>query len=338
MSKISSKLWDGTTQSLYIHAKLDGMFLRVTKNSEGVIRCESSIGTNLTHSIENCKPKWLVNLHKNLPLNSSILGELYYYDTKEKRGCAASYIKTGLANGENWFNMKVPIIDKRILRRKSLENVGTKQLRFAAFAIERGFEEIRLGNIRNNSPIEDVHMQALRLGVEFAPYVNVRKKLGQDFKIDREFLLNGVLQDFAAKSKGSIEGCMLKDANLLGWRKVKQENTIDCFPIGFVPGNGKYRGQVGSLRCAVYNKKGEIVEIATAGGFNEEVRRWLTDCYFNRNGLTEENIINQVIEIGYQLVGSQGRLRHPRLYGWRDDKLREECLTDQHPDLERKWG
>lgn len=337
MAKIKSFIWDGKSQPLYITAKIDGMFLRVTRNSEGNIKCESSIGTDLTNSIKYCQPKWLVNLHKNMPLNSSILGELYYYDVENKLGCPASYIKTGLAESMNWFNTNLPIIDKRMLRSKSLEKIGTKQLRFAAFAIEHGFS-----GIAASSEIESVHMEALRLGVEFSPYVNVRKKFGRDFKIDREFLLGPLLQDFisSGKCKGLIEGCMLKDGNLLGWRKVKQENTIDCFPIGFIPGNGKYRGKVGSLRCAVYNSEipAKQIEIASVGGFSDSIRDWITDCFFQRNGLQPQNILNQVIEVDYQLIGTKGKLRHPRFKNWRDDKTCAECLTDQHPDLERYWG
>lgn len=341
MSKIKSQLWDGKSSARYITAKIDGMFLRVHKSAEGIIRCTSSIGTDLTYQIENCKPRWLVNLHKNMPNNSTILGELYYYDIENKCGCPASYIKTGLAEGMNWFNTNLPIIDKRILRSKSLEKIGTKQLRFAAFAVESGFDSnANNNNISASSSIEDINLILIRLGVERVPFINVRNKFGQDFKLTKDFLLDGVLQDFAANCKGSIEGCMLKDSNLLGWKKVKKENTIDCFPIGFIPGNGKYRGKVGSLRCAVYNSESpaKLIEIATAGGFNDAIRDWITNCFFERLGLTKEVILNQVIEVSYQLVGTKGRLRHPRFKNWREDKLPEECLTDQHPDLERYWG
>lgn len=341
MSKIKSQLWDGKSSARYITAKIDGMFLRVHKSAEGIIRCTSSIGTDLTYQIENCKPRWLVNLHKNMPNNSTILGELYYYDIENKCGCPASYIKTGLAEGMNWFNTNLPIIDKRILRSKSLEKIGTKQLRFAAFAVESGFDSDNANggnNISASSSIEDINLILIRLGVERVPFINIRNKFGQDFKLTRDFLLDGVLQDFAANCKGSIEGCMLKDSNLLGWKKVKKENTIDLIILDYLPGKGKYRGKIGSLVCGLYNNNKDLIRIAAVGGFNDAIRDWITNCFFERNGLTKKHIVNQVIEATYQLVGSKGGLRHIRMKNWRDDKVAEECLTSQHPDLEKYWG
>jgi len=333
MSKIRSTTWDEKSGAIYAQLKIDGAFLRIIKDAENEIRCLSSLDTDLTQQISDCKPRWLLNLYKNMPLSSSVLGELYYHDIENKCGCPASYIKTGLAETINWYNDKNLDVfdgfDRRLLGNTRKNKINhTKQLCFSAFALEKGFD-----GIDAFSPLEDVQVQVLKLGVTFAPYVNLVRKLSRDFKISKDFLLGPLLQDFAARSKGLAEGVMLKGGNLSRWWKVKKEKTIDCFIVGYLPGKGKYAGKVGSLRCAVYNNAGKAIEIATVGGFNDEIRDWLTDMFSEH----KNDVINQVIEVQYQFVATQGRLRHPRFKNWRDDKLSNECLTDQDDELVSFW-
>ena len=340
MSKIKSVLWDGCSIAKYAHLKLDGNYTRITKTQDGNVRCYSSLGTDLTYQIDKCKPRWLVNLHKNMPLGGTILGEMFYYDVKERKGCPASFIKTGLAESINYFNTKSPIIDKRMLggnRKTKIVCQHTKQLCFSAFAIYEG-----LDNINNNSPLEDVQSEILKLGVPFAPFIKCDAFIhdgieGTFFKrFSREELLGWHLETMRARSdvKALCEGFVLKDGNLVNWRKVKKENTMDVFIIGYEHGLGKYRGKVGSLICAVHNLCGKQIPICKVSGFSDEIRDWLTDMFFN----FREQIINQVIEVQYQLIGSKGRLRHPRFKDFRDDKLFSECTTEQDPDLFQHWG
>lgn len=329
--KIKSTPWDEKSSAIYAQLKIDGAFLRIIKDEDNEIRCLSSLDTDLTRQISDCKPRWLLNLIKNMPLKSSVLGELYYHDMENNIGCPAAFIKTGLAESINWYS-DLTVIDKRSLgnNRKNKElSRGKQQLCFSAFAIEYGFDEVN-----NFSPLEDVQVQVLKLGVPFAPYTNLVRKLSSSgIKIDKEFLLGPFLQDLATQSKGLAEGVMLKGGNLSNWKKVKKENTIDCFIVGYLPGKGKYAGKVGSLRCAVYNNVGKVIEIATAGGFNDEIRDWLTEQF----KINRKEILSQVIELQYQFVATQGRLRHPRFKDWRDDKLCTECLTDQDPELASYW-
>lgn len=332
MSKIKSVTWDGKSTAKYAHLKIDGAFLRVVKDENGEIKCLSSLDTDLTLQISNCKPRWLINLHKNMPLNSSVLGELYYYDVEEEKGCPASFIKTGLAESVNWFDERCVGIDKRILgnRRKNKEinkdgRFGSKQLRFATFAIEYGFD-----CITSTSDLEEVELAILRLGVEFARYIRIKD--GMEY-YTKDSLLNSLIF-YQGDCKGLAEGWVLKDSNLYGWRKVKKENTIDCFITGYVPGQGKYEGKVGSLKCCVLNEEGKPVEIATVSGFSDEIRDWLTEMF---NGWSED-VLKMVIEVEYQFVADKGRLRHPRFKDFRDDKLWNECITEQDMNLVEFWG
>lgn len=332
MSKIKSIPWDGKSPALYAHLKIDGAFLRIIKNELGDILCLSSLDIDLTNQIKACKPKWFVNLQKNMPYASSVIGEIYYHNVENKCGMPASYIKTGLSNAENYFELESnSTLDKRTLGK--IHNNSFNQLCFAAFAIEYGFDGIHLA-----SDLEEVQINILKLGIEFAPFISFRYTRGQFLeKYNKELLLGTVLQEFVEehKPKGLAEGWMLKNGNLTGWKKVKKENTIDCFITGYVPGQGKYSGKVGSLRCAVYNSAGNKIEIATVGGFSDEIRDWLTDQFADDE--LRENILKQVIEVQYQFVATKGRLRHPRFKNWRDDKLPEECLTNQDLDLENYW-
>lgn len=113
------------------------------------------------------------------------------------------------------------------------------------------------------------------------------------------------------------EGFILKNTNYGMWMKFKWERTIDLIVTGFVKGKGKYAGQVGSLRCSTT----EGVEVARVGGMTDSIRDGLEQC------------LGRVCEVKYQLVGSAGRLTHPRFIKWRDDKKASECTMSQDEDL-----
>lgn len=341
MTKIKSEIWDGQTPAKYLHLKLDGMYLQIYKDGKDYISCYSSSGSNLTYQIKKCKPAWLLNLQKNMPLNSTILGELYYFDRKSRCGMPASYIKTGLANGENWTNFDsetIPLNDLRVFNKRSIANeiknnpglTSDKQLCFSAFAILNGWGA---QGINAASGLDEIYYEILKLGVPFTPYINTKE---WEIKYSKEQLLGVLLEQYSKRDdvKAITEGWVLKDGNLIGWKKCKKENTIDVFIVDYIRGKGKYTGQVGSLVCSVYNTAGQKFEICSVGGFNDEIRLWLTKMF---NGYASQ-IRGQVIEITYQCVLSKGRLRHPRFVKFRDDKTMEECTTEQDRELFKIWG
>lgn len=333
--KIKSTIWNGRDHAKYAHVKIDGNFTRIVKNEFGSISVYSSIDTDLTYAVRQCRPKWLALLQKNMPLNSTVLGEIYYYNVEKKCGLPASYIKTGLANSENYFSKNGSHYTRNVV----ISGCSTNQLCFSAFAIE---------NLPNDAPLEVVQTEFLKYSggiVHFAPYIKLVWSIesGETFLslYNKERLLTHHLNICRARKdcKGLLEGFVLKDGNLINWMKVKESKTIDCFITGYTNGEGKYYGQVGSLLVSVYRKAedntGEkIIEIGKVSGFNDEIRLWLTKM-FKEN---QDEILNEVIEVKYQNVASQGRLRHCVFVNWREDKLATECFVDQDEELSRFYN
>ena len=137
-----------------------------------------------------------------------------------------------------------------------------------------------------------------------------------------------------------IEGFVLKDGNLLNWRKLKVVRTIDLICDGFVDGNGKYRGMIGAILCRTY--EGHV--LCSAGGMTDVERAKISADRFSYYG--------KVLEIEYQYVGAGGKLRHPRFVKWRSgndsgndsgggiiaDKLPYECGIWQDKELKEYYA
>jgi len=125
------------------------------------------------------------------------------------------------------------------------------------------------------------------------------------------------------------EGVVLKDGNLLNWRKLKPVQTIDLVVTGFEDGKGKYLGLTGALKCSVFTPEGYI-EIASVSGMSDDERIEVS--------LDERSFLGKIVECRYQYLGAQGRLRHPAFIRWRDDKPVRDCGLDQDPALEEFYG
>lgn len=194
----------------------------------------------------------------------------------------------------------------------------------SALAGNSGRDELALTYFAMESGPVDAGLESVRalfegLGLPFAPFIPAGA-LPWD---ERELL------DWARRDH--IEGWVMKDGNLLNWRKLKRVSTIDCVVTGYEDGDGKYLGLLGSLRVGVYPVKGgPLVEIANVSGMTDEERVRMTDEIDSLEG--------RVVEVAYQYIGSGGRLRHPRFVRWRDDKAPWECRTDQDPDLQEYHG
>lgn len=116
-----------------------------------------------------------------------------------------------------------------------------------------------------------------------------------------------------------VEGHVVKDANYIGWYKVKPTRTVDCWIEEIKDGNGKYIGLVGAFIVYAYDPDGMPIRLASVSGMSDEVR-WMD----------EADLIGRVCEVEYQDVGSNGGLIHPRFIRFRDDKGKEECVwTEQ---------
>lgn len=117
--------------------------------------------------------------------------------------------------------------------------------------------------------------------------------------------------------KPDIEGLVFKNANREQWAKWKPVLTCDLICTGFVDGEGKHIGLIGSICGSTSDGR----ERATVGGMTDKERILISS--------NEDAFIGKVFEVAYQYVGSQGRLRHPRFIRWRDDKSAAECGEGQ---------
>lgn len=166
----------------------------------------------------------------------------------------------------------------------------------------------------NNLALESVHRAAdvaLAAGFSFVPYAELR----DDWTVQQ--LLETAQAD-------DLEGFVLKKVNYGSWYKIKCERTIDLIVTGIQPGKGKYIGQCGALIVSTV----EGHEVAAVSGMTDAQRVQITEADIGR-----------IVEVRYQCVGTQGRLRHPRFVRWRDnDKQRERCDTSQDLSLWRIWN
>jgi hypothetical protein len=172
--------------------------------------------------------------------------------------------------------------------------------RFTAFAI---------ATEPKTAPLEALEAILEPLGVEFAQFIVLQSGWSPEALLD------------TAKAAGQ-EGYVLKDGNLLNWRKLKVQQTLDAVVTGWTDGRGKYAGLVGSLVCSVYaSDVDSLIEIANVGGMSDAERILMSD--------DPDAVLGRVVEVEYQYVGACGRLRHPRFVRWRDDKQPHECRKDQ---------
>ena len=174
---------------------------------------------------------------------------------------------------------------------------GDPQLRFTVFAIE-GIDCIAASSL-----------WCIKHGLDFACYYGPLSSRGSHWL--------GLL-DVDNLPAIQYEGFVMKDSAWSNWRKFKPMRTIDLIVHDVVEGQGKFLGLVGALVCKT--AEGRIV--ANVSGFTYEERVYLSEADIGR-----------VVEVKYQYVGSQGKLRHPTFVRFRDDKLPEECTLDQDEDL-----
>ncbi|MHB8567531.1 MAG: ATP-dependent DNA ligase [Nitrososphaerales archaeon] len=101
------------------------------------------------------------------------------------------------------------------------------------------------------------------------------------------------------------------------WLKLKKFETIDCFVLDYEETQEMKRtGSPRSWFVGVYDNEGNVVNLGKVGSFVEEV---------NPNSVK----IGTVVEIKFQEVTRDKRLREPFILKIRHDKIPTECLFSQ---------
>jgi ATP-dependent DNA ligase len=122
--------------------------------------------------------------------------------------------------------------------------------------------------------------------------------------------------------KEGREGIMVKNplssyGQPNSWLKLKRFDTVDCFVTGYVETQEMKRtGFARSWSVAVYDDNGKVVELGNVGSTVERV-----DPRHVKKG--------SVIEVRYQEVTRDRKLRAPFILRVRHDKTPDECLLSQ---------
>jgi ATP-dependent DNA ligase len=107
------------------------------------------------------------------------------------------------------------------------------------------------------------------------------------------------------------------------WLKLKRFDTIDCFVIRVERTNDMERSGIPhSWVMGVLDESGNVVEVGKVGTYLREV-----DPTLIREGT--------VLEIKYQQITVDKKLRMPHIIRIRKDKSSSECLISQAPGLSR---
>ena len=106
------------------------------------------------------------------------------------------------------------------------------------------------------------------------------------------------------------------------WYKWKKSFTIEAFVTGYIPGQGKYDGQIGALVISVFDKANATREIASVAPGNDAQRNKLTAS----GGALADFAYMQVVEIAYQQRTKNGRLRHPVFVNFRPEIHYSTCV------------
>jgi len=118
------------------------------------------------------------------------------------------------------------------------------------------------------------------------------------------------------------EGLIVKDPTSAygqpnSWLKLKRYDTVDCFIVDFEETQEMRRtGIPRSWRIGVYDERGERVELGKVGAFVESVD-------------PRQVKVGSVVEVRFQEVTDDQKLRAPFIIRVRHDKTPDECLLSQ---------
>lgn len=220
----------------------------------------------------------------------------------------------------------------------------------------KGMKSTQVTSIMGSLPAKAIERQALnpiRYCLYDVLWYNGKRMINEPWHVRRsvlEHLYSGHLSDSKHIDLSSVEygdkrafldkmmaqgeeGIMLKNINAPyqpdkrpehTWYKIKKHDTADVVITGFLPGKGKYEGQVGSILFSQYDRKGG--KLKRKGSVNSSTEAVRLDITKNPN-----KYLGKVLEISYMEKTKDGKFRHPQWSYLRTDKAAEDC-TEQTVD------
>ena len=183
---------------------------------------------------------------------------------------------------------------------KTMINEADKRLLITAFAmpIVRGQRTSYLGI----DGVNDI-LRAAGLAVPHTEFFSSRALTTVDLT---------VLKDRAKKM--GTEGWIAKSSHLDGWYKIKITHTVDAIITDWTTSTSDtYYGQIRGIECSLHDGNGEMIVICNTGnGLTKEFKETWEGC--------EKQLVGKVVELEYDEVASQGRLKFPRILRFREDK------------------
>jgi len=172
-----------------------------------------------------------------------------------------------------------------------------------------------------------------------------RKKLLEEIDMGRQIVVSMYIDThgeelFTAVIQKGLEGIVAKKKDspyLPGkrsnyWLKIKRRKSADFVVIGYLPGKGERRDSFGSLSLGVY-KSGKLIPVGRVGtGFSSEMLKYIKNMLKpikHESGKEIKVKPEIVVEIEYDGVTRDLKLRFPRFIRLRPDKKPEECTVEQ---------
>jgi len=168
----------------------------------------------------------------------------------------------------------------------------------------------------------------------------IEKKGEEYYKIVIEKEFEGII----AKKKNSIYQPGTRSKN---WLKIKKTKTVDCIIFGYTKGTGFREETFGALILGLYGLKNQPIFIGKVGsGFSDQdlmkLSKKLKDLK-TRKPAFKTNLKDVywvkpkiVIEVSYQTLTKEGKLRMPIFQTIKTQKIPKECTTQQrtNPNLD----
>lgn len=130
----------------------------------------------------------------------------------------------------------------------------------------------------------------------------------EELEVDRGLLL-------AEARRRGIEGFVLREGYSWRWYKLKGTKTVDAVVTEQHRGTGRHAHRLGAVSIWVEDR--DLGRVGT--GFSDA----------DRNVFWKQSLVGKVIEVEYDCLAANGKLRFPRFVRVRDDKEPHQCLKSQ---------